>query len=342
MAKGPNTARIGAFVIAGIALVVAAIAIFGSGRLFRESRQFVMNFTASMQGLNRGAPVMFSGVPVGEVTSVQIRLNEDTLTTDSAVVVTIFPDRFEGGAISGRRPEVLDKLIDRGLRARLVAVSLVTGQLGIEMGFYPGTPVRLSGSKPEYQEIPTIPSTVERFETTLQKILAVLESSDIAGLSGDIERTLESISRIATSPELHQAITDAAGAVKDMRGLTIELRAEAPPLLANLRGVSRGAEGLVNDARSVVPRLSADLQRLGPALAKLDSFIATAETTLKNANTVIGDVGSMTAADSQTREQLSSTLRDLSRTSAAVRSLVTALEDNPNSILFGAVQGGEP
>ena len=70
MAKGANTARIGAFVILGIVLVVAAIAIFGSGRFFREFRQFVMNFTASMQGLNRGSPVMFSGVPIGEVTDI--------------------------------------------------------------------------------------------------------------------------------------------------------------------------------------------------------------------------------------------------------------------------------
>lgn len=51
------------------------------------------------------------------------------------------------------------------------------------------------------------------------------------------------------------------------------------------------------------------------------------------------NVNAVASPNSQMQLQLANTLRELSRTSAAVRSLATALEDNPNSILFGALKG---
>ena len=335
MAKGANTTRIGAFVIVGVLLIVAAITIFGSGRFFRESRQFVMNFSASMQGLSRGSPVMFSGVPIGEVTDIVLRLNEQTLENDSAVLVNIYPDRFERVSISARNYEdSIREMINRGLRARLVQMSMLTGQLGIEVGFYPGTPVRLSGSKPGTVEIPTIPSTVERMETSLQKILAILEGADMEGLSRDVERALQSVSALMTMPELRETVVDGHDAVQDLRQLLAQMKAETPELLANLRNTTRGAQGLVGDAQKALPALRGDMERLGPALAKLDTLLTSADTLMRNAN-------AMVTPDSPTQQQLAVTLRDLARTSAAVRSLVTALEDNPNSLLFGAIKGAD-
>ncbi len=333
MAKGANTTRIGAFVLVGILLVVAAISIFGSGRLFRESRQFSMNFSASMQGLSRGSPVMFSGVPVGEVTDIILRLDGTTLEYDSGVLVNIYPDRFETKNEFGRTgKELMPDLIDRGLRARLVPISILTGQLGIELGFYPGTAVRLSGSKSGVPEIPTIPSTVERMETTLQKILAVLEGADMEGLSQNVEAALKSVSALMTMPELRETIIDGHDSLRDLRQVLAQVKSETPELLAGLRGTVRGAQGLVGDAQKTVPTLRSDLERLGPALAKLDTLLTSADTLMRNANATVNP-------DSPMQQQLAVTLRDLARTSASVRSLVTALEDNPNSILFGAIKG---
>lgn len=333
MAKGANTTRIGAFVITGILLIVAAIAIFGSGRFFRERHQLVMNFTASMQGLGRGSQVMFSGVPIGEVTDIILRLDEQSLVSDSAVLVNIYPDRFERTSISDRSYEdSIRQMIDRGLRARLVQISMLTGQLGIEMGFYPGTPIRLAGSKPGILEIPTIPSTVERMETTLQKILAILEGADMEGLSQDIERALQSVSTLMTMPELKESIVDGHDAIQDLRQVLSQVKTETPELLASLRATTRGAQGLVGDAQKMLPALRSDLEKLGPVLAKVDQLLTSADTLVRNANTVV-------TPNSPVQQQLDATLRDLARTSAAVRSLVTALEDNPNSILFGAIKG---
>lgn len=333
MAKGANTVRIGAFVLFGLILLVTAVAVFGGGRLFRESRPVIMHFTASMQGLNRGAPVMFSGVPIGEVTDILLRLDEVSLQPSSAVIANIFPDRFERINETGRNDDrMFAALIDKGLRARLVPVSIVTGQLGIELGFYPNTPVRISASKPDMIEIPTIPSTVERLETTVQSILNLIEKADLNALSKDVEQTMQSVTDLVTMPELKTSIVDASSTLRNLRSLSTALTTEVPQALASLRAASQGAEGLVGDTRRMLPELRGQLNNIGPMLAKLDTLLTTSASVLKTANSAI-------APDSPVQTQLLSTMADLSRTSAAIRSLATALEDNPNSILFGAIQG---
>jgi paraquat-inducible protein B len=332
MAKGASTVRIGAFVLLGLVLLIAAIGIFGGGRFFRATKTVTFNFTASMQGLSRGSPVMFSGVPIGEVTDIVLRLDEQTLQSSSVVVANIFPDRFERVNLRERdQSELLRELIDKGLRARLVPISVVTGQLGIELGLYPGTPVRLAGVKPGMIEVPTIPSTVERLETTMQAILGLLENADLEALSANVEDTLKSISALATMPELRTAIVDGAGAVQELKKLTATLSSETPPLLASLRNAARGAEALAGDGQRMLPVLQSNLAAVQPTLARMDQLIASAEVAVK-------DLGTMVRPESPLQLQFDGLVRDLARTSAAIRGLVTALEDNPNSILFGAMK----
>ena len=69
MSKKANPTVIGVFVVAALAIAVAAIVTLGSGKLFKQTETFVMYFESSLSGLDVGAPVELQGVRIGEVSN---------------------------------------------------------------------------------------------------------------------------------------------------------------------------------------------------------------------------------------------------------------------------------
>ena len=65
-----NPTTIGAFVVGAIVLVIAGVLLFGGGKFFQEKIPYVMFFDSSVEGLNVGAPVVFRGVQIGQVTEI--------------------------------------------------------------------------------------------------------------------------------------------------------------------------------------------------------------------------------------------------------------------------------
>ena len=57
-----SPALIGSFVVSGIVLVVAAVIVFGSGRVFQQRESFVAFFPGSVNGLTVGSNVSFRGL----------------------------------------------------------------------------------------------------------------------------------------------------------------------------------------------------------------------------------------------------------------------------------------
>ena len=76
MSNKPNPARIGGFVIGAVAIAVAAVATFGSGRFFERAERFVCYFEGSVNGLAVGSNVKFKGVPIGSVSEILLRLDQ--------------------------------------------------------------------------------------------------------------------------------------------------------------------------------------------------------------------------------------------------------------------------
>jgi MlaD protein len=72
MARKPNPALLGAFVVGAVILAVLGLVIFGGGKFFRSTQSWVAYFDESIKGLAVGAPVTFRGVKVGSVTDVKV------------------------------------------------------------------------------------------------------------------------------------------------------------------------------------------------------------------------------------------------------------------------------
>ena len=66
--SNPNYFRLGLFVFAGFAAILALILVFGTGQLFKKTTMAETYIEQSITGLDVGAPVRFRGVKVGQVT----------------------------------------------------------------------------------------------------------------------------------------------------------------------------------------------------------------------------------------------------------------------------------
>ena len=86
MAKQSFKTAVGAFVIGGLALLVAGIILLGGGRMFSDDIEYVLYFDGSVSGLNIGAPVVFRGVPMGQVTRISLEANP----RDASVTIPVY------------------------------------------------------------------------------------------------------------------------------------------------------------------------------------------------------------------------------------------------------------
>ena len=136
--KKANPKAVGGFVLAAVALSVAAVAVFGGGQFFETKRAFVSYFPGSLSGLRVGAPVTLRGVQIGTVTEIWVEAELDSLDFKIPVIMEIEMSRLKGfeAAAYDAQPK-LPSLIERGLRAQLSAESLVTGQLAVVLNFLP-------------------------------------------------------------------------------------------------------------------------------------------------------------------------------------------------------------
>ena len=214
MAKRASPTAVGAFVVTGITLAVAAIILFGSGRLFRQHHEYVCFFKGNLNGLKVGAAVKFAGVQIGSVTRIRLKLlpTEGKLRAQLSrqvllpVIVEIDENAIEnmggtGESLSGRG---LEQMIQAGLRAQLAMESVLTGLLYIDINMHPGTPlnrVLAPGTSP-YPEIPTIQTSLQEVQEEAMKALAKLDQIDFAALIRSMTDAAAAVASLASSPSL--------------------------------------------------------------------------------------------------------------------------------------------
>ncbi len=157
---------IGSFLLATVVLVVAGILWLNGGRLWERRDEAVVYFPGGVRGLYVGAPVTFRGVAVGEVQTIGVEMDPKTLTTRIPVRVVLRPDAVRLQDTDSPAPTLPD-LVRRGLRARLVQQSFVTGQKLIDLDMLPDTPARVVGAGT--RRVPEIPTAKNQFDALLEQ-----------------------------------------------------------------------------------------------------------------------------------------------------------------------------
>ncbi len=245
MNKKISPTLIGTFVVGALALIVIAVLAFGSGRLFRHTKEFVLYFDSSVNGLRIGAPVKFRGVEIGSVKNVLLQLEKNRKIQRIPVIIEIDLEKVTSRGAPGsalKDPKAAQELLDQGLRGQLRTESLVTGVLYIGLDLFPGSPanfVQPPGSK--YPEIPVVPTAMEQAQDAAARILAKLEEIDFKGFIQSATRAIDGANTFVSSPELksivhslNQTMPRIDEAIASVRNLTTTIDGKVTTLSGDL------------------------------------------------------------------------------------------------------------
>jgi paraquat-inducible protein B len=263
MSKRANPTLIGGFVIGAIALTVVTILLLGGGPLFVQHPNFVMYFQESVKGLTVGAPVTFNGVKIGTVKNISVEADLKSRQLLVPVIVELEPERMtlvHGTAAEAREKFGMRTLIDLGLRAQLQLQSLLTGQLYIQVDFYPDKPATFVAKNTSIPEIPTIP-------TPLQEIRQKFENFPISQVLDDVSNTMRALNKLTNSAEIPKAMKNLNETMVSLDATLVSVRntiGEGSPIVYQLNETLQE----VNKAARSVHNLADTLERQPEALLK--------------------------------------------------------------------------
>jgi paraquat-inducible protein B len=367
MSTRVNPVGIGAFVVGAVALLIVALVVWGGSGLFRATLEYVVAFDSTVTGLNKGAPVLFRGVKVGEVTDIQIRWGMPMI----AVYLALEPQALKGTAQAGPARSIEEAVRQDGLRAQLRMQSLVTGILYVALDLRPDTPIVLRKLDPRVPELPAIPTDIEVWTAKLERFAATIEQIPLEQIAHTTAAILADVKTIVESKETRALVPSANAALVDARTLVRKIDAEIDPLLAQLKttlgrvdsGVDaartlaldvdrrvdplaaqvedtlKAAQAAISDARPLIE----DLRRLAgtldaeadPLLTSVRSTSETARATLERAQVTLGNVDRTLDQESPLGSELFGMLRELRAAARAVRALADYLERVPDAAIYG-------
>ena len=313
---------IGAFVIGAVALIVIAILLLGSGRLFRQTRDFVLYFDNSVNGLRVGAPVKFKGVEVGTVKDIRLQLEKGAEVNKIPVIIEIDLEKL---TLRGATPQIavdreaFHKAVVDGFRGQLEMESLVTGLLYVALDFFPGTPINFvqqDNVNNKYPEIPTLPTSLEQAKGAVDRILNKLEEIDFKRLIDSLTKTSDEVGQLVrvNSPTVKSILQSVDQAMPQLRRAILDFRT------------------LTATANNNVTNVSADLHQ---TLTAAHSAIEQIAATMKEAETTIISVRATVDPNSPTFYELTKSLREVSGAASSIRLLADSLDRNPQAVILG-------
>ncbi|MCS3630864.1 paraquat-inducible protein B [Salinibacter ruber] len=334
MSQRVSPTLIGLFVVGALALGVVGVGAFGSGQFFEQRTTFISYFDESVNGLDVGAPVKFKGVPIGEVTDINLRVDLENETFQVPVQYAINLDPVTdttGARLNLDDPTLLRDQIEDGLRAQLQLESIVTGKLYVELTYIsdPDSAVYSQGP-PSRLSIPTelsplaklgegasgLVTNLRQFDVTqinenlvtfLVNANDKLEALDAEAINRSALSTIESVREVVESKEVRTAL-------QDMPKATERLRATIKDAQALIQRLDRGVEPTADELEKTSRQLRATLKRMRRTMDEVDQTLSP--------NSGIG-------------YQMNEALSNLSEATEALRVLVQSLERNPSMFLRG-------
>ena len=327
MSRQASPALIGGFTLGAAVLVVAGILIFGSGKFFTTSHDYVLYFDGAVNGLQVGAPVRFQGVQVGSVTDIKATIQEENLEIRIPVFIEIEEGSIE--QVGNPRRREIDQefgvrvLVRRGMRAQLQMQSFVTGILSVQFDIHPKAEPAEVTYDPDtgLLELPTVPTTFQKAEQTIRHALETLGGLPLEEMFTDLLKTINGIEQLVNSPAVTGAFVKLDETLGDMQQLLRRLEEEVSPTASTFNTTMKDFRQLVRDLD----------EQIQPLVASVTKTVEAAQVTITQAGETFSGLGPA----SPLRHEISQTLEDLREAARAIRILAHELQRQPDALLRG-------
>lgn len=307
---------IGASVMALIVASLIAVAIIASPNFFRPKAHAETYFTESVNGLDVGAPVKFRGVPIGEVTEIDL---SSTAYPDNHIF--LFSKNRSVAVVKmllyfneDKLHQDLHKYIQQGLRAQTQLTGL-TGTLYISLDFL------------DPEEFPA-PKTPPAWKA--QSLIIPSAPSLTTQISASVGSFLSRLNKLHPEEKLVQTIPDVNLLIANLDRIASGLNANSlNQLLSNFDKLLKTTSNKVSDF---------DMKSLKALISQLDSTTADLN---KQANSInidklVKDVNSLTAKfDTMAKNNqydVRSLMLSLLQVTQNLDLLANQLANNPSSL----------
>jgi paraquat-inducible protein B len=320
MSKKINTTSIGLFIVTGLALGVTGLLVFSSSKLFSPTREIIVYFDESLNGLNEGAPVKYRGVTIGIVKRVMVQFNQATNDFSMPVILEL-----EEKLLRARLHEPTDAFSDSslaqriklGLRASLQTESLVTGILYVDTRLDPDAP------PPVFHQLEKLYPELPTEKTQIQQLMSNLASLDIKSIEQNLNTLLVKLDTTVTS--LHMADINA--------GITNVLLAAGQLISSSeITNALVGVRTTLDQYRLLGEKLNT---RIDPLADSVTNTLAEADRALAQFRGAAQNLRILLSPDAPLPNGLDQALRQLTSAVQSLSELLDFLKQHPNALIAG-------
>jgi paraquat-inducible protein B len=227
-------------------------------------QHFQLRFTRPVRGLTVGAPVEFSGISIGEVTSIQLDYEPADHHFLSVVDAVMYPNRL--GNVLHKLPKIsgdmdqqnirfMQGMVEHGLRAQTRSGNLLTGQLYISLDFIPHAAAVAFDANARPIILPTVAGDLDHMQEQVESIIAKIDKIPLQSIGqhldaslSDLDKTLKQINT-QTVPEATRALqqgTQTLGAVQALLNDDSPLQQNLGQTLLEVQSAARSVHGFMD------------------------------------------------------------------------------------------------
>lgn len=298
---------IGLFIFTGFLLISFSIIWFGTSKLLKGSSYYATYFVGSVEGISKGTPVKYLGVPVGSIYDVRIapddRMIELIIILEKKIHITdSLRVKIEFSGLTGGRFLQLFYTSDTSI-----------------LNWYP----KLS-FQPPYPVIPSAPSGIETLEAGIRQTLDKLMEFDFGDVSVHTISFFKSARNFFQNEELISTIENLKETTYRLR-LIVE-KADTSNIISTLELSSLNLQRITQKLENFADSLNLELHRMNIS-KKIDSTYIKADSLV----VFMRRIGKTAEISLLSLDEL---IQNLKTTNFLVQNLIREYFQNPDMLLF--------